>query len=76
MDMESYNQHVSVKIPQNWGFEISGYFAYLLKEFSVYESGVKYDEEYNSFSIKSTKGFLYHTYFAIQKSNWNMFNNY
>ena len=43
LEMENYNQNVNIKIPQNWEFEICGYFAYLLKEFSIYESGVKYD---------------------------------
>ena len=67
MDMESYNQNVSIKIPQNWEFEISGYFAYLLKEFSIYESGVIYDEKYNKFTIKSTKGFFVPYVFRCSK---------
>jgi hypothetical protein len=55
MEMENYSHHVNIKIPFNWEFEISGNFAYLLKEFSVFETGVNYDQINNKFTIKSTK---------------------
>ena len=67
IDMENYSNNVNIKIPINWELEISGYFANVLKEFSIFESGIKYDEINNKFFIKSTKGFYVPYVFRCSK---------